>query len=57
LQDALESFDGTVLAVTHDRWFAARSFDRFLIFGTDGRLRESPQPSWMEGRVVRPVGM
>ncbi len=57
LQDALESFDGTVLAVTHDRWFAARSFDRFLIFGADGRLRESPEPSWTQGRVVRPVSM
>ncbi|MGW0375422.1 DUF6643 family protein, partial [Streptomyces coeruleorubidus] len=29
LQEGLESFDGTVLAVTHDRWFA-RSFDRYL---------------------------
>ncbi|MGH3889384.1 MAG: ABC-F family ATP-binding cassette domain-containing protein [Pseudonocardiaceae bacterium] len=50
LQDALETFDGTVLAVTHDRWFAARSFDRFLIFGADGHLRESPEPSWEVGR-------
>ena len=55
LQDALNSFDGTVLAVTHDRWFAAQSFNRFLTFGTDGRLRESPQPRWTEGRLVRPV--
>ena len=31
LQEALESFDGTVIAVTHDRWFM-RSFDRFLVF-------------------------
>jgi ATPase subunit of ABC transporter with duplicated ATPase domains len=54
LQDALETFDGTVLAVTHDRWFA-RFFDRFLIFGADGRLRESPEPSWEEGRVARPA--
>ncbi|MEO6941461.1 MAG: ATP-binding cassette domain-containing protein, partial [Terrimesophilobacter sp.] len=30
LQDALERFEGTVIAVTHDRWFA-RSFDRFLV--------------------------
>ncbi|MGH3929044.1 MAG: ATP-binding cassette domain-containing protein, partial [Pseudonocardiaceae bacterium] len=55
LQDALETFDGTVLAVTHDRWFAARSFDRFLIFGADGLLRESPEPGWEEGRPARPV--
>ncbi|MYS49034.1 ABC transporter ATP-binding protein, partial [Streptomyces sp. SID6013] len=32
LQEGLEGFEGTVLAVTHDRWFA-RSFDRYLVFG------------------------
>ena len=37
LQDGLEEFAGTVLAVTHDRWFA-RSFDRFLVFGSDGKV-------------------
>ena len=36
LQDGPGSrYEGTVLAVTHDRWFA-RSFDRFLVFGADG---------------------
>src|SRR3712207_5858618 len=34
LEEALAAFAGTVLAVTHDRWFA-RSFDRFLVFGAD----------------------
>ena len=52
LQEGLESYEGTVLAVTHDRWFA-RSFDRFLIFGSDGRLRETPEPVWDEARVAR----
>jgi ATPase subunit of ABC transporter with duplicated ATPase domains len=52
LEDALESFDGTVLAVTHDRWFA-RSFDRFLVFGADGRVYESGEPVFEETRVVR----
>jgi ATPase subunit of ABC transporter with duplicated ATPase domains len=37
----LETFDGTVLAVTHDRWFAARSFDRYLIFTADGYVKEN----------------
>ncbi|MGQ0716093.1 MAG: ATP-binding cassette domain-containing protein [Pseudonocardiales bacterium] len=46
LQDALETFDGTVLAVTHDRWFAARSFNRYLIFAPDGHLHETPEPHW-----------
>ncbi|MCX4439245.1 ABC-F family ATP-binding cassette domain-containing protein [Streptomyces albidoflavus] len=52
LQDGLEAYDGTVLAVTHDRWFA-RSFDRFLVFGSDGRLRETSEPVWDERRVER----
>jgi ATPase subunit of ABC transporter with duplicated ATPase domains len=52
LQDALERFEGTVLAVTHDRWFA-RSFDRFLVFGSDGRVYESDEPVWDEKRVQR----
>ncbi|MDF4253957.1 ATP-binding cassette domain-containing protein [Streptomyces sp. WMMB303] len=52
LQEGLEAFEGTVVAVTHDRWFA-RSFDRYLVFGADGRVRESAEPVWDEGRVVR----
>ncbi|SDS16132.1 ATPase components of ABC transporters with duplicated ATPase domains [Brevibacterium siliguriense] len=52
LQTALQSFDGTVLAVTHDRWFA-RDFDRFLVFGADGEVYESAAPVWDEGRVAR----
>ena len=52
LEDGLDAFDGTVLAVTHDRWFA-RGFDRFLVFGADGGVYESPEPVWDEGRVER----
>jgi ATPase subunit of ABC transporter with duplicated ATPase domains len=52
LQEGLEAYDGTVLAVTHDRWFA-RSFDRFLLFSADGTVRETPEPVWDEARVVR----
>ncbi len=52
LQDGLEAFEGTVLAVTHDRWFA-RTFDRFLVFGSDGVVRETPEPVWDERRVER----
>jgi ATPase subunit of ABC transporter with duplicated ATPase domains len=52
LQDALEAYEGTVIGVTHDRWFA-RSFDRFLIFGSDGVVRETAAPSWDEARVER----
>ncbi|MFI1096125.1 ABC-F family ATP-binding cassette domain-containing protein [Streptomyces sp. NPDC020917] len=52
LQDGLEAYDGTVLAVTHDRWFA-RSFDRYLVFGSDGLVRETSEPVWDERRVER----
>ena len=52
LEEGLEAFEGTVIAVTHDRWFA-RGFDRFLVYGADGSVYESPTPVWDEGRVVR----
>ncbi|MEL4320620.1 ATP-binding cassette domain-containing protein [Leifsonia sp. YIM 134122] len=52
LEEGLAAFDGTVLAVTHDRWFA-RGFDRYLVFGGDGEVYESDQPVWDEARVAR----
>ena len=52
LEEGLAAFEGTVIAVTHDRWFA-RGFDRFLVFGADGRVYESDEPVWDEGRVAR----
>jgi ATPase subunit of ABC transporter with duplicated ATPase domains len=42
----LAAFDGTVIAVTHDRWFA-RTFTRFLVFGVDGKVKESVEPQWV----------
>jgi ATPase subunit of ABC transporter with duplicated ATPase domains len=52
LQEGLEGYSGTVLAVTHDRWFA-RSFDRFLVFGESGDVYEASEPVWDSGRVDR----
>ena len=52
LEEGLEAFEGTVVAVTHDRWFARR-FDRFLVYGADGSVYESDGPVWDEGRVQR----
>ncbi len=52
LEAALETYEGTVLAVTHDRWFARR-LDRFLVFGADGAVYSSDDPVWEEARVVR----
>ena len=34
LEAGLAEFTGTVIAVTHDRWFL-RGFDRFVVFGSD----------------------
>ncbi|GAA1488633.1 ABC-F family ATP-binding cassette domain-containing protein [Brachybacterium sacelli] len=52
LQQALDTFEGTVIAVTHDRWFV-RDFDRFLVFGGDAEVYESDAPVWDESRVTR----
>jgi ATPase subunit of ABC transporter with duplicated ATPase domains len=52
LQQALAAYEGTVLAVTHDRWFA-RSFDRFLVFQDDGAVVDSAEPVWEVSRVDR----
>jgi ATPase subunit of ABC transporter with duplicated ATPase domains len=52
LESALATFEGAVIAVTHDRWFAS-NFDRFLVFGEDGNVTESAEPRWDMGRVER----
>jgi ATPase subunit of ABC transporter with duplicated ATPase domains len=52
LQEGLEAYAGTVLAVTHDRWFA-QSFDRYLFFGQDGKMRETLEPVWDDSDPVR----
>lgn len=52
LEEALRHFTGTVIAVTHDRWFAS-GFGRFLVFGSNGKVRESDEPVWHEQRVSR----
>ena len=52
LQTGLDAYEGTVVAVTHDRWFA-RSLDRFLLVAADGTVRETPEPVWDERRRAR----
>jgi ATPase subunit of ABC transporter with duplicated ATPase domains len=39
LEAALDRYEGTVIAVTHDRWFM-RLLDRFLFFDEDGSVSE-----------------
>ncbi|MER7165866.1 ATP-binding cassette domain-containing protein [Micromonospora sp. NPDC000207] len=45
LEAGLAGFAGTVVAVTHDRWFT-RSFDRFVLFRGDGEVVETDEPVW-----------
>jgi ATPase subunit of ABC transporter with duplicated ATPase domains len=45
LEDALTEFEGTIVTVTHDRWFL-RNFDRFIVFNDDcsvSDLLEAPE--------------
>ncbi len=56
LEAGLAQFDGTVIAVTHDRWFL-RGFDRFVVFGDDctvTRPRHPPRPLAMRSRGLTP---
>jgi ATPase subunit of ABC transporter with duplicated ATPase domains len=43
LEDGLAGFEGTVLAVTHDRWFL-RGFDRFIVLDDDGSVADLLEP-------------
>jgi ATPase subunit of ABC transporter with duplicated ATPase domains len=54
LEEGLAGYAGTVLAVTHDRWFA-RSFDRYLVFGADGTVAQVPEPVWAGDSAPRPA--
>ena len=48
LEVALDAYEGTVVAVTHDRWFI-RAFDRFVVFREDGEVTEilDPESAWV----------
>ncbi len=43
LEEGLAAFEGTVVAVTHDRWFT-RGFDRFWVFRADGAVVAADEP-------------
>jgi ATPase subunit of ABC transporter with duplicated ATPase domains len=43
LEKGLDGYTGTVVAVTHDRWFM-RVFDRFLVFRENGVVEEALTP-------------
>ena len=45
LEYALWNYEGTIIAVSHDRWLL-KSFQRFLVFGSDGSVTERDEPTW-----------
>jgi ATPase subunit of ABC transporter with duplicated ATPase domains len=46
LEHGLDQFEGTVMAVTHDRWFM-QTMDRFLVFESDGSVLESLESPYL----------
>jgi ATPase subunit of ABC transporter with duplicated ATPase domains len=51
LQAAIERYAGTVIAVTHDRWFM-KGMDRFLSFEEDGEVRELLESPYEDATVA-----
>jgi ATPase subunit of ABC transporter with duplicated ATPase domains len=48
LEHGLDQFQGTVMAVTHDRWFM-QTMDRFLVFESDGSVVEMLESPYLVG--------
>ncbi|NNE68778.1 MAG: ABC-F family ATP-binding cassette domain-containing protein [Rhodothermales bacterium] len=42
LEEYLDTFEGVLIAVSHDRWFLDRTVDHILHFGPGGAIREFP---------------
>jgi ATPase subunit of ABC transporter with duplicated ATPase domains len=49
LEHGLAQFNGTVITVTHDRWFL-RGFDRYVVFGDDCAVTDHTElpPTWTD---------
>lgn len=42
LEEYLDSFDGVLIAVSHDRWFLDRTIDTIMAFEGDGKIKNYP---------------
>ena len=54
LEDLLDSFSGTLIVISHDRYFLERVCDRFVGLLGDGALRDLPRgvDQYLEQRVA-----
>jgi len=54
LEDLLDSYSGTILVISHDRYFLERVCDRFVGLLGDGQLRDLPRGvnQYLEQRAV-----
>ena len=52
LEEYLDTFDGVLIVVSHDRWFLDRTIDHLLHFEGDGSIREYPgdYSAWLQHR-------
>jgi ATPase subunit of ABC transporter with duplicated ATPase domains len=54
LEQALDGFEGTVIAVSHDRTFLS-TFDRFVMITDDGEVYACPTTTWRCRRSRHPI--
>ncbi|MFH1469117.1 MAG: ATP-binding cassette domain-containing protein [Pseudomonadota bacterium] len=45
MEEAIARVEGTVIAISHDRWFVS-TFDRYLVFTGDGSVEDALEPSY-----------
>ncbi len=56
LENALDSFDGTIIAVSHDRYFTRRLATDFIDLGESGRLFRGSYDEYMAWKESRTAG-
>lgn len=51
LEQLIQDFQGTVMAVTHDRWFA-KKFASFLVFLDDHTVQQTESFDWDDNHLT-----
>ncbi|RYN12825.1 ABC transporter, ATP-binding protein [Bifidobacterium animalis subsp. animalis] len=52
LESLIQDFQGTVMAVTHDRWFA-KKFTSFLVFHADHTVQQTDSFDWDNNHLIQ----